>query len=128
MDFMELAAQLGKAIREDERMKKFEEAKQAYTADSELQRKLMEYDVQHRALEGEMTKPERDTELVDLIQKRIEELYDEITTHPVFVKLNEAQTVVNELMNSVNATITANVTGETPSSCTHDCSTCGGCH
>ena len=35
---------------------------------------------------------------------------------------------VLELMNAVNATITANITGETPSSCTHNCSTCGGCH
>ena len=32
------------------------------------------------------------------------------------------------LMNAVNATITSNITGELPSSCTHNCSTCGGCH
>ena len=65
---------------------------------------------------------------IDIIQKRIDELYKQITSDPVFVKLNEAQAEVNELMNAVNATITANITGETPSSCTHNCSTCGGCH
>ena len=33
---------------------------------------------------------------------------------------------VNELMETVNNTIMFNATGKT--ACTHDCSTCGGCH
>ena len=43
-------------------------------------------------------------------------------------ELLEAQEAVNELMNAVNNTITFAITGEMPSNCTHDCSTCGGCH
>ena len=36
---------------------------------------------------------------------------------------------MNDLMNAVNSTITFNITGELPSDCTHNCSTCGGgCH
>ena len=35
---------------------------------------------------------------------------------------------VNELMNAVNQTIMTQITGEEPSGCTHNCSTCGGCH
>ena len=65
---------------------------------------------------------------IEVIQKRIDELYNLITEDAAFIALNEAQAVVNELMNSVNTTITYNITGEMPSSCTHDCSTCGGCH
>ena len=63
---------------------------------------------------------------IDVIQKRIDTLYKEITEDAVFVALNDAQNEVNELMNAVNTTITYNITGEMPSSCTHDCSTCGG--
>ena len=89
---------------------------------------MLEYEVQQRALQGEITKDERDTHFIDIIQKRIDELYNKIMAHPVFTELNEAQAEVNELMNSVNNTITFNITGEEPSSCTHNCSTCGGCH
>jgi len=128
MEIMELAAELGKALKEDARLKKLEEAKKANTTDVELQKKLLEYEVQQKALQGEITKEERDTAFIDIIQNRIDQLYREITESPVFLELNEIQAEVNELMNSVNATITANITGEEPSSCTHNCATCGGCH
>ena len=42
---MELAAQLGKAIKENEVYKKFLEAKEAYDHNDELNRKIMEYGV-----------------------------------------------------------------------------------
>ena len=128
MDIMEIAALLGKTLKEDERLKALEEAKEAYTSNVELQKKLVEYEVQQTALQGEITKPERDTVFIEIIQNRIDQLYREITEDPTFIKLNEVQAEVNELMNAVNATITANITGETPSSCTHNCSTCAGCH
>ena len=125
----ELAEQLGDALKADETMVKFAEAKKAYAADASLQKAMVEYDVQQKALQAEVGKPEQDTMLIDAIQKRIETLYREIVEHPVYVALNEAQTAVNVLMNEVNATITFHITGEKPSSCTHDCSTCGGgCH
>ena len=128
MDIMELAALLGKTLKEDERLKRLEEAKNEYTSDAELQKKLVEYEVQQRAIEAEITKPEKDSAFIEIIQNRIDQLYREITESPAFIKLSEVQAEVNELMNAVNATITANITGETPSSCTHNCSTCSGCH
>ena len=128
MEIMEIAALLGKTLKEDERLVRLEAAKNEYTSDVELQKKLLEYEVQQTALQGEITKPERDTAFIDIIQNRIDQLYKEITENPVFIQLNEVQAEVNELMNAVNATITANITGETPSSCTHNCATCGGCH
>ncbi len=124
-DIFELAAALGKALKEDERLVRLEKAKNDYQNEHELQKMLVEYEVQQKALQGEITKEERDTVFIDLIQKRIDELYKLIMEHPVFAALNEAQAEVNELMNAVNNTITFNITGEQPS-CTHDCSTCGG--
>ena len=128
MTIFELASQLGKALKEDEKLVRLDNAKKAYESDKELQKMMVEYEVQQKAMQAEITKPERDTMLIDIIQKRINELYNAIMAHPIFVELNEAQAEVNELMNAVNTTITYNITGEMPSSCTHDCSTCGGCH
>ena len=125
MDIFEIAAELGKALKEDEKMKRLEAAKTAYESEPELQKLMVEYEVQQRALQGEITREERDTMFIETIQKRIDTLYNAIMAHPVFVELNEAQADVNELMNAVNNTITFNITGEMPS-CTHDCSTCGG--
>ena len=128
MNIFELAAQLGEALKNDVRLKRLEAAKTAYESDPELQKALVEYGVQQQALQVEITRQERDTVFIDTIQARIDELYKQIMEHPAFVELNEAQADVNVLMNEVNATITYHITGEKPSSCTHDCSSCGGCH
>ncbi len=120
-----LAEALGKALKDDEKLVRLASAKKAYDEDFELQKYMVEYEVQQKALQGEITKDERDTVFIDLIQKRIDELYKLIMEHPIFAELNEAQAEVNELMNAVNNTISFAITGEKPS-CTHDCSTCGG--
>ena len=128
MGIFELAAELGKALKEDEKLVKLEEAKKAYDESKTLQKNLVEFEVQQKALQQEIAKEERDNIFIEVIQKRINELYNAITSDEAFVALNDAQAEVNELMNAVNTTITYNITGEMPSSCTHDCSTCGGCH
>ncbi|MBQ4136132.1 MAG: YlbF family regulator [Clostridia bacterium] len=126
MTAFELAAQLGKALKEDEKLVRLANAKKAYEEDKELQKYMIEYEVQQKALQVEITREERDTLFIDVIQKRIDELYKLIMEHPVFAELNEAQAEVNELMNAINNTISFEITGELPSSCTHNCSTCGG--
>lgn len=128
MTIFEIAAELGKALKEDEKLVRLNAAKVAYESDADLKKKMIEYEVQQKALQVELTRDERDTLFIDTIQKRIDTLYKEIMEHPVFLELNDAQADVNELMNAVNNTITFHITGELPS-CTHDCSTCGGgCH
>ncbi len=124
----EIAAELGKAVKADERFVKFEAAKLAYEANGELQKNLVEYEVQQTALRNEYAKDEKDMVFIEAIQKRIDELYRAVVEAPEFIALNETQTALNELMNAINTTITYNVTGQEPDSCTHDCSTCGGCH
>ncbi|MBQ7376190.1 MAG: YlbF family regulator [Clostridia bacterium] len=125
MTIFELAAELGRALKNDDKLIKLAQAKKKYEEEHELQKMLVEYEVQQKALQVELTKEERDTMFIDVIQKRINDLYDAVMNHPVFIELNDAQAEVNELMNAVNNTITFEITGELPS-CTHDCSTCGG--
>ena len=125
MTIFELANELGKALKEDAKLVRLADAKKAYENDNVIKKYMVEYEVQQKALQVELTKEERDTLFIDVIQKRIDELYGLIMAHPVFVELNEAQAEVNELMNAVNNTISFEITGELPS-CTHDCSSCGG--
>jgi cell fate (sporulation/competence/biofilm development) regulator YlbF (YheA/YmcA/DUF963 family) len=126
MEVMELAAQIGKAIKEHEVYKKYLEAKEAYDNNEVVNDKIMEYGIQQQALAIEAGKEDHDEALMDQIQKRLDALYTEICEDATFLALNAAQEAVNELMNQVNQTINYNITGEKP--CTHDCSTCGGCH
>ncbi len=129
MEIFEIAELLGKTLKEHEKLKRLAAAKKAYDESQVIAGKLLEYQVQQKALENEMVKPEKDMVLVEMIQNRIDVLYKEISTDPVFIELNDAQVAVNDLMNAVNQTITFNITGEIPSDCTGNCSSCGGsCH
>lgn len=124
MEVMELAAALGKKIKEDERIIALNKAQEEYEKDGKLQTLMVEYNAQSTALTEEYKKPEKDAEFIKNIERRINELYHEITENPKMLAYQKAQEAVNEFMNEVNSEITYNITGERP--CTHDCSTCGG--
>ena len=128
MGIFELAAELGKALKNDKRLVALEEARKAYESDETVGKLMMEYEVQQKAMQNIATGESFEPQMMEMIQNRINELYEQIMSHPVYVELNAAQDAVNELMNAVNNTITFAITGEMPSNCTHDCSTCGGCH
>ncbi len=128
MEIFELAKALGDKLKEDARLVALENAKNAYEESAEVKKLMVEYDVQQKAMQRAVAQPEHDMQMIESIQKRIDTLYQEIVEHPVFVELNRAQEEVNALMNAVNQTIMTQITGEEPSGCTHNCSTCGGCH
>ncbi|MEE0968951.1 MAG: YlbF family regulator [Clostridia bacterium] len=127
MEIMEIAEMLGEAIKNDDRMVRLNNAKNAYDSDVDLNRAMMEYDVQQKALGYEYEKSEKDMTLISQIQSKIDELYKSITENPVFAELDSAQAEVNALMNEVNQKITSTITG-VESSCTGSCSSCSGCH
>lgn len=126
MSIYALASELGKAIKADERMIRMEAAKEAYESSEKIGNLMMEYGIQQQALTTMGDSEHIDTDALTRIQDRIDEIYAEITTDPIFKELEEAQNAVNELMESVNNTIMFNATGKTP--CSHDCSSCSGCH
>ena len=126
MEIFALAAQLGQELKKDERLVRMSKAKEAYETDGELRTLMREYQVQQIALEKTAGQKDVEARFLEMIQDRINLLYDQIVAHPVYVELEAAQNEVNALMNAVNNTITFEITGEMPSSCTHDCSTCGG--
>ena len=128
MGIFELAAELGRALKSDERLVALEQARAAYEANEQVAKLMAEYEVQQRAMHQEAMKEDRDEALLKTVQDRIDAIYDEIVATDAYKNLEAAQNEVNDLMEAVNSTINFNITGEQPSSCTHNCSTCGGCH
>ena len=120
---MEIAAQLGQAIKADERITKMNEARVAYEKDEDIQKLMLEYNTQQIALAEEYKKDPVDENIVNAIENRLNEIVSAVTTNPVFIQANEAQDAVNKLMNEVNAEIEFQITGQRP--CAHDCSSCG---
>ena len=120
---MELAAELGKAIKADERITKMNEAREAYEKDEDLQKLMLEYNVQQTALAEEYKKEQIDPAIIEAIEARLDAIVKEVTEKDVFVALNEANEAVNALMQAVNGEIEFNITGQRP--CTHDCHSCG---
>ena len=127
---IELAHTLGLAIAESDEIKALEIAKDAYEADADLQAKLSEYETDRKLLTEEFIKEDNDAkeEAVAKLRAHMEALAAEIVVNDKYVAFTNAQAGVNALMAEVNAEIKFCITGERPSTCTHDCSTCGGCH
>ena len=124
----ELAAELGRTLKDDARIIALNNAREAFEADETVKALMTEYEVQQNAIHEEAMKEERSEEVLNAIQDRIEAIYNQIVESDSYKVLEAAQNEVNALMEAVNNTITFNITGEEPSACTHDCSTCGGCH
>lgn len=119
---MELAVALGNAIKEDERILKMNAAKKAFDESTEVQNLMFEYNAQRVALTEEYKKGATDNDIIEAINNRIDQLYNSIVSHPVYVEYTATQEEVNKFMNEVNGEITFTITGERP--CTHDCSSC----
>jgi cell fate (sporulation/competence/biofilm development) regulator YlbF (YheA/YmcA/DUF963 family) len=124
----ELAAELGKTLKEDARIIALDKAREVFEADENVKKLMAEYEVQQNAIHEEAMKEDRSEDVLNAIQNRIEAIYNQIVESDSYKALEAAQNEVNALMEAVNNTITFNITGEEPSACTHDCSTCGGCH
>ena len=125
-----LAHDLGEEIAKSEEIKNLEAAKAEFQTNAELQEKMSEYEAERILLGQEFSKnpSEADAKAIADLKARIEELSGEISKHPSYIKFAEAQNAMNALMAEVNAEIKFCITGELPSDCTHDCSTCKGCH
>ena len=127
---IELAHTLGLAIAESDEIKALEIAKEAYESDADLQAKLAEYETDRKLLTEEFIKEDSETKeaAVSKLREHMEALAAEIVVNEKYVAFTNAQQALNDLMAEVNAEIKFCITGERPAECTHDCSTCKGCH
>lgn len=126
---IELAHQLGVEIAKSEEIKTLNDTKNAFDSDAELQALMSEYEADRVLLGQEFSKDngEVDEKAIADLRARIQELTAEISKNPIYIAFATAQQNMNKLMADVNAEIKFCITGERDN-CTHDCSTCSGCH
>lgn len=126
---IEIAHMLGMEIAASQEIADLESAKAAFESNAELQAKMAEYEAERKLLGEEFSKStdEADQKAIADLRARIEELTAEISSNPVYAAFAAAQRNMNKLMADVNAEIKFCITGERDD-CTHDCSTCKGCH
>lgn len=120
---------LKEALAASEELKAYNAAKEAYDADEELNKLINEYNVQATLLETEGRKPEaeRDTQLIESISARLRDCYDTISESKTLAAMREAEAALSEIVNAINDAVRFTIEPEA-ANCTHDCSTCGGCH
>lgn len=118
----EQVAALGALIKADPRSAAVEHAVEDYERSPELNALIAEYNAQQNLLADAFGKEDKDAELAKTVQARIDTLYREITTHPVYVAYLEAKAGFDALINEVYGELQYVITGQRP--CSHNCASC----
>ena len=128
---MELARALGEGIKNHKTLLAYDEAKAAIEADEALTAAMAEYNADRACLTEEFAKDlaMQDEKVIEALKSKMDELATAINKNENYLRFAAAQKAVSELMKHINEQITYYAFGVLPQSeCTHDCSTCGGCH
>lgn len=125
MEMLKKAHELGEMIKESSEMKAMLEAEEAQKNDEEAIKLLQEYNLKRMNLARDLQ--EGKIEQAEAIVKNNEyfsEMVKASETIENFVKTKQA---FDEMVQKINQVLNYYITGQDPN-CTHDCSTCGGCH
>ncbi len=125
-EIIEKAKELGALLQSSEQVQKYTAAKAAYDQDETVQKLIKEYNL-HRMTMMSLSDAE-DSERMAEVEERLKAVYTQIMENEKYKAMQETGSQVEGLLSQVNGVLTFYVTGEEPQSCTHDCSTCGGCH
>lgn len=125
MTIQEKTRELGEMIQDSEEMKKVKETEIAQANDEEAQELLKEFNLNRMNLARDMqTGKISQEEAVRKNTKAFNDLVDSSKTVKAYV---EAKRDLDNLVTQINSILNFYITGEEPG-CTHNCSSCGGCH
>ena len=133
-DIITLTRQLGHAIQAEDFYKNYNAAKLAADADETLQSLIAEFNRVRVAINAEACKSERDEDALRTLNEQMRTLYSDIMSNSCMTAYNDAKQEFDSSLQRIVAIITQSADGEDPDTtdyhedCTHDCSTCGGCH
>jgi len=127
-EIIEKAKELGAMLQASEQMKRYNASKLAFEADEEVQNLVKEYNLQRMNMMNVLEEEDADGSRMAELEERIKAIYEKVMAAPTMVEMQAAGQALQELVGQINGVISFYVTGEEPTSCTHDCSTCGGCH
>ncbi len=124
-EVIEKARELGEAIQASEEMKNVKNLDILRDNDDEAQELLREFNMKRMNLARDMQsgKISRE-EAVKLNNEAFDAVIEKSETVRNYV---DAKKKLDAMVNQVNQILNFYITGQDPN-CTHDCSTCGGCH
>lgn len=125
MDIFKKATELGELILESAEMKKMKAADLAQQEDEEAQKALGDFNLKRMNLARDMQEGKISKE--EAVKKNTEAFQDMVQSNKVIEEYVEAKKAFDAMISKVNGILNYYITGQDPN-CTHDCSTCGGCH
>ncbi len=125
MTIQEKTIELGKMIQESAEMKRVEAARIAKEEDETAKTLMLEFNMQRINLARDMQNGKISQQ--DAIAKNNTAFDAMIEKSEVLREFVEAEKDLERLTTEVKNILTFYITGHDPN-CTHDCSTCGGCH
>ena len=128
--------ELGKEIQKDPRFAALQAAAAVNDSDEALQAQMQELQLISLKYQQEATKDdESDKDRIAELQEQYQKLYEDIMKNENMIKYSEAASEMEEMAQYISKMIGLFFDGQdpetcqiTPENCTHDCSTCGGCH
>lgn len=125
MDIFEKTEELGKMIQETEEMKRMTAADVAQQTSEEAQKLLREFNLARMNLARDMQEGKIAKE--DAIKKNTQLFEDMVNANDIIKEYVESKKAFDAIIGKINGILNFYITGQDPN-CTHDCSTCGGCH
>ncbi len=127
-EIIEKAKELGAMLQASEQMRRYNAAQAAFEADEKVQNLVKEYNLQRMNMMNVSAEEDQDGARMAELEERVKGIYAKVMEAPTMIEMQAAGQALQELVGQINGVISFYVTGEEPTSCTHDCSTCGGCH
>lgn len=125
MTVIDKTRELGELIQQSAEMERVKKAEIAQEADENAKELLKEFNMQRMNLARDMQSGKLSRE--DAIEKNNKAFDELIEKSDVIKEYIDAKKEFDGLVNQVNQILNFYITGQDPN-CTHDCSTCGGCH
>ncbi|MCI8979337.1 MAG: YlbF family regulator [Clostridia bacterium] len=124
-EIMEKTRELGELIQNSEEMKNVKNAEILQENDDKAQELLKEFNMQRMNLARDMQNNKISQE--EAIKQNNEAFEKMLEESESIKKYIDAKHEFDSLVNQVNQVLNFYITGQDPN-CTHNCSTCGGCH
>lgn len=125
MTIIEKAHELGEMIEASEELKVLKEAEAVQAQDDEAQQLVADFNIKRMNLAREIQSGKITEE--EAIKKNNEAFAEMVAKSEAIKNYVDAKDVFDKLVSSVNNVINMHIMGD-QGGCTHNCSTCGGCH
>ncbi len=125
MDIFEKTRELGEMIQESEEMKRMKLAESVQAEDQEAQELFGEFNLKRMNLAKDMQEGKISQE--EAVKKNNEAFNEMVEKSSAIKDYIDAKREFDQMISKINGILNYYITGVDPS-CTHDCSTCSGCH